>query len=474
MSAGKKVSLDSGRVNLTEGPIMPALLTLAWPVVMSNLLQTGYNLADTYWVGRLGAGAVAAISLSFPIVFLFISLGGGLTVAGTALVAQNVGAGRDDRADYVAAQTFTFVGIAAVVLAALGFFLAEPVLALLGPEPDVFPYAVAYLKTWFIGIPFIFGFFVFQALVRGSGDTINPMKLMVGSTILNIVLDPFLIFGWGFFPELGVQGAAVATVLSRGLAAGIGVRMLFRGDLDLRIRAADLKPDLETIRRIVIIGTPAAAEQSTRALGMTVMTATVAVFGTPVLAAYGIGNRISSVVFQPSMGFAQATTAMVGQNLGARREDRAERTAWLSAGIMFSVLSGLAVVAFVGSGGIASTFLTDRDVVALSHAADYIRLIALSFGFLGVMNVLNGAFRGAGRTATSMVFSILSMFVLRVPLAYGLSHHTALGPAGIWWGVALSNVIGAVLVGLWFSRGTWKGSLVDHEEPRGALDREFE
>ncbi|MFO8060694.1 MAG: MATE family efflux transporter [Bacillota bacterium] len=464
MPAGEKQPLRSGRVNLIDGPILPALLTLAWPVVLSNLLQTGYNLADTYWVGRLGAEAVAAVSLSFPIVFLFISLGGGFTVAGTALVAQNIGAGREDRANYVAAQTFGFVGLAAVCLAILGFILAESVLTILGPEPDVFPDALAYLRTWFTGVPFVFGFFIFQALVRGSGDTINPMKLMVGSTILNIILDPFFIFGWSFFPELGVQGAAVATVLSRGLAAAIGISMLFRSNLGLRIRAADLKPDLATIRRIVIIGTPAAAEQSMRALGMTAMTATAAAFGTAALAAYGIGNRISSVVFQPSMGFAQATTAMVGQNLGAKRDDRAESTAWLSAGIMLSLLTVLGAVAFAWPGGISSVFLTAGDAVALSHAENYLRIIAFSFGFIGVMNVLNGAFRGAGRTATAMTFSLISMFALRVPLAYGLSHHTHLGPAGIWWGVALSNVVGALLVAMWFSRGSWKGRLIGSEK----------
>lgn len=451
------------RLNLTEGPILPVLLTLAWPVVLSNLLQTLYNLADTYWVGRLGAGAVAAVSLSFPIVFLFISIGGGFTVAGTVLVAQNVGAGRDEDANYIAAQTIAFVGAVAVVLAFLGFLLAAPVLALLGPEPDVFPDALAYLRTWFLGIPFVFGFFIFQALVRGSGDTINPMKLMVASTVLNIVLDPFFIFGWSVFPEMGVQGAAVATVISRALAAVIGIGLLFRGHLGLRVRARDLQPDLHTIRRIVTIGLPAAAEQSMQAMGMTVMTATVAVFGTPVLAAYGIGNRIASVVFQPSMGFAQATTAMVGHNLGAGREDRAGKTAWLSAGLMFGILSIMGVIAFIGAEVAASIFLTDQDVVALGHSVNYIRTMSFSFGFMGVMSVINGAFRGAGKTITAMTFSAISLLVLRVPLAYALSHHTTLGSAGLWWGVLLSNVIGASVVAFWFTRGTWKQRIVQKE-----------
>ncbi len=455
--------LRRGRLNLTEGPIVPALLTLAWPVVLSNMLQTAYNLADTYWVGRLGAEAVAAVSVSFPIVFLFISLGGGFTVAGTALVAQNVGAGREDRASYVASQTLGFVGSIAIFLSILGIILAQPVLRILGPEPEVLAHAVAYLRTWFFGVPFIFGFFIFQALVRGSGDTLNPMKLMMSSTILNILLDPFLIFGWSFFPELGVQGAAVATVISRGLAAVVGVTLLFRGSLGIRISVRDMVPDIALIRRIVIIGAPAAAEQSMRALGMTTMTAIAAAFGTPVLAAYGIGNRIASVVFQPSMGFAQATTAMVGQNLGAGRYDRAERATWSGVGIMFAVVSVLGVVIMLGAGSIAGFFLTEADVSAHAHATTYLRTIALTFGFMSAMSIMNGAFRGAGRTATSMAFAVISLLVLRVPLSYLLSQQAALQQAGIWWGVALSNVIGALLVVFWFSRGHWKGRLVEEE-----------
>ena len=460
------------RLNLTEGPILPVLLTLAWPVVLSNLLQTIYNLADTYWVGRLGAGAVAAVSLSFPIVFLFISIGGGFTVAGTVLVAQNVGAGKDEDANYIAGQTIAFVGVVAVLLSFLGFLLAAPVLSLLGPEPDVFPDALAYLRTWFLGIPFVFGFFIFQALVRGAGDTINPMKLMIVSTLLNIVLDPILIFGWSFFPEMGVQGAAVATVISRGLAAVVGVGLLFRGHLGIRVRTRDLYPDIRIIRRIVTIGLPAAAEQSMQALGMTAMTAIVAAFGTPVLAAYGIGNRIASVVFQPSMGFAEATTAMVGHNLGAGRVERAGRTARLSAGLMFGVLSLMGLIAFYGAEVVANTFLTDQDVVALGHSADYIRVISFSFGFMGVMSVINGAFRGAGKTITAMTFSAISLLVLRVPLAYTLSHHTTLGPAGLWWGVLLGNVIGASMVVFWFTRGTWQQRIVQRDVHPSAPKRQ--
>lgn len=465
--------LLKGRVNLTQGPILPALLLLAWPVVVANALQTVYNLADTYWVGRLGAEGVAAVSLSFPILFLFISLGGGLSVAGTTLVAQYVGAGRDDRANYIAAQTFGFVGVLAIGLSALGYLLSGRIIQLLGPEQAVIVSATAYLKIWFLGLPFVFGFFVFQALVKGSGDTINPMKIMLASTVLNIILDPFFIFGWSIFPEMGVAGAAVATVISRGLATVVGMFMLLKGHLGLRIYLKDMVPNLKTVRRILTLGSPAAVEQSMRALGMTAMTATAAAFGTPVLAAYGIGNRIVGVVFQTSMGFGQATTAMVGQNLGARLEDRAKQTTRVSAILVFSIMTALGVIAFFGARTIAGVFLTAADILALNHATTYIQVQALAFGFVGVMTVINGSFRGAGRTTTAMIFSMISMLALRVPLSYLLSRFTPLGPTGIWWGVALSNVIGASLVMLWFRYSKWQQRVIeDKPQPNASADVE--
>ncbi len=244
-----------------------------------------------------------------------------------------------------------------LVLSIFGFVFSESVVRLLGPEPEVIPAAVGYLRIWFMGVPFIFGFFVFQALIRGSGNTVSPMRLMVASTILNIVLDPFLIFGWGPFPALGVPGAAVATVISRGIATVFGLAILFKGTLGLQAHLRDLWPRLDTVRTMLNIGAPAAIEQSARAFAMTAMTAVVASYGTPALAAFGIGNRVISVVFMPSMGFAESTTAMVGQNLGADLPERAERATWIGAGSMMGILTGLGALIFLaGNTWVAYSF----------------------------------------------------------------------------------------------------------------------
>ncbi len=455
---------------LTDGPILPALFHLSWPIVFSNLLQTAYNVADTFWLGRLGDYAVAAIMVSFPIIFLFISLGAGLTIAGTALVAQYIGAERRSQANYFASQVVGFVGALSVLLSILGYFLSARIVAMLGPEPEVYAEAVVYLRTWFLGIPFIFGFFMFQALIKGYGDTISPMKIMVAVVLLNIVLDPFLIFGWGFFPEMGVQGAAVATVVTRGLASVVSMILLFNGSMGLKVSLRDLKPDPATIKTILRIGLPAAAENSMKALGITAMTGIVAYFGTPTLAAFGVGNRLSSVVFLPSLGLAQATTTMVGQNLGAKKESRAERTAYLSSGMAFGVLALFGVFTRVFSQPIASIFLPGEQE-ALALASQYISVVAFSYGFLGVLNVSNGAFRGAGKTLTAMVFAVLSLVGLRVPLAFILSRYTALGVEGLWWSVGIGNMLGGALAFWWFTLGRWKQRIVDEQDTVSARTR---
>ncbi|MFO7942124.1 MAG: MATE family efflux transporter [Bacillota bacterium] len=445
---------------ITEGPILPALLTLSWPIIFSNLLQTAYNLADTFWLGRLGDWAVAAVSVSFPIIFLFISVGIGLSIAGTALVAQYIGAGRHEDANYISSQVVGFIAIVALGLSILGYYLSQPILIILGPEPEVVTAASSYLRTWFIGIPFIFGFSVFQSLIKGYGDTVNPMKVMIMAVVLNVILDPLLIFGWGPFPALGVQGAAVATVFARGVAAAIGLVCLFKGILGLKVSLRHIRPKLDTVLTILKVGVPAAAEHSMKALGIMAMTSTVAFFGTPTLAAFGVGNRINSVVFLPSLGLGQATTTIVGQNLGAGMDERADVATRLGSGIAFGMLTAFAVLVFFFSYSVAEIFLPGEGV-ATQLTSDYLRVIAFSFGFLGILNVANGAFRGAGHTLAAMTFSLLSMLGLRVPLAYILSRFTEMGTAGLWWAVAISNILGGAIALWWFTRGTWKTRIID-------------
>ena len=447
------------REEILNGTIASTLFKLAWPVMIGNMMQVAYNLADTFWLGKLGAEAVAALSVGFPLVFLVISIGAGITVAGTTLVAQYMGSGDEEMTNKVTGQIFTFVGGLSIILALIGFIFNEYFLQLMGAPADILPDASAYLDIIFAGIPFMFAFFIFSALLRGYGDTKTPMKMMVFSTLLNIILDPFLIFGIGFFPSLGVRGAAFATIFARAVAGIIGIYILFTGKKGLTLSVESLKPDFKVIKKILVLGLPSAGEQSVVALGMTVLMSIVSQFGTMVVAAYGIGSRILSAVMLPSRGFATATTTMVGQNLGAEQVDRAEKSAWVSSGIMLLLLTFLALLFNLFPRAVISVFNSDPEVIEIG--VSFLRVVGFSFGFLGIRFILGGSFRGAGNTVVAMILAIIALWGIRLPLAQYLAIYLDWGPGGIWWAMFFSNFLTAILAALWFKRGGWKEKAIN-------------
>jgi len=477
-------------VNVTDDELLKPLLVLSIPIVLSQLLQVGYNLADTFWVGRLGQEAVSALSYSWPLVFLMISIAGGFTVAGTVLVAQNKGAGNDDQVNYAAGQTIAFVTVVALGFSVLGYVLSPWLVDLVGATPGTAEYAlsVEYTRTIFIGVLFMFGFFIFQALLRGWGDTRTPLYLMALGVALNVFLDPFLILGfkgnvllswlglgglqsWLYgltgFAGFGVQGAAIATVVSRGLGAMLGFVWLFSGKVGIHLSISDVVLEWSMVKRIVSLGAPASVEQSTRALGITVLTALVAFAGDDAVAALGIGNRINSLVFLPALGLARGTETVVGQNLGTEQDGRAKQAVVYSSLIVAGVLALLGMVAYAFAGPITSVFVADApDVVALG--ADYLRIIGPTFLFIGVFQVVQGAFRGSGSTRLAMTFAILSLWVFRLPPAYLFQEVLGMGSGGVWLAIALSNVLSMLAAVAWFARGTWTRNVVS-EGPTGEM-----
>jgi putative MATE family efflux protein len=460
--------------NITEGDLVRPLLELAWPMVVIQLLQVAYNVADTLWLGRYSADAVGALSLAFPLIFFLISVGGGFTTAGSILVAQYTGADSGASAGKAAGQTLSFVTALGTALALLGFLVTGEMLALFPASPEtaaqVVPLAGDYMRIFFLGLPFLLGFFVFSALMRGYGDTRTPMRVMAVSVAINVVIDPLLIFGVGPIPEFGIEGAALATVLSRGLATVMGLYLLFGPGVGPAVERSHLVPDLSFIWRIVRVGVPSALEQSTSALAMISLTAMVTTFAPSVVTAYGLGNRLVSIIFLPAMGLGRATNTMVGQNLGAGNTERAERAVWLAAKTAAAVLFVAAVVAAAFPRTIVGWFMatgTEQAAETIDYGAAYLRVRTTEFVFIGVFQVVLGAYRGAGSTKTALAFSLLALWVGRVPIVYGLAFVANLGPAGIWYGMALGNILGAVGAALYFTRGTWKRTVIEHG-PGGA------
>ncbi|MAS36635.1 MAG: MATE family efflux transporter [Anaerolineaceae bacterium] len=439
---------------ILEGSIIGSLTRLAVPIVLANVLQTAYQLIDTFWVGRLGAEAVAAVSISFPLIFLMVSLGGGLAVAGSVLVSQFKGRGEPDQVNYYATQTLSTIFLLSIAISVVGYFLTAPILGLLQVEPAVYDAAANYMQVTFVGFTFLFGFAVFQGLLQGVGDVITPLVIVFGTVLLNLLLDPLFIFGWGPIPASGVAGAAWATLGTQGLALIIGIALMIRGKTEIKLERRYLVPRMSAVRRIFTLGFPASVEQSIRALGLTVMTVLVTAFGTMPVAAYGIGTRILSFVIIPALGFSMATSALVGQNIGANQEDRARRIARIAAWITFVLLSVIGVVVFFFAEPITRAFIPD-DPAVIMEGTNFIRIFALTFGFIGMQLVLNGAFRGAGNTLAAMIMAIVALWVLRFPVAWVLANPLGMNEQGIWWSFPISNIVAGVLAVAWFSYGRW-------------------
>ncbi len=481
-------------VDLTEGRLLVPLLVLSGPIVASQLLQVTYNLIDTYFVGRLGAEAVAALGFALPFAFLMISLGSGLTVAGTVLVAQHKGAGNEEKVARVAGQTITFVSITSVVLAALGYVLAPVLLPYIGTDPGTTTHrmAVEYTRTIFLGVVFMFGFFIFQAILRGWGDTRTPLYLMLLSVAINILLDPFLILGfennplfaWAGLLDLqadllaatgftgyGVQGAAVATVVSRGVGAAIGFWLLFTGRVGIDLSIADLKPELDVVRKILDVGGPSGLERGADSLAYTGMTALVGLVSADAVAAYGIGNRINTLVYLPAVGLAQGTETAVGQNLGAGKQGRARNAVLLSSGIIFAVLAIFSVLAFVFAETIVSIFIEGEGAeIVVEKGTDYFKIIGPTYVFMGLFQVINAGFRGAGSTRTAFIFSVLAQWGLRIPPTLVFITALSMGAMGVWWGIAFSHIAAAAVVACWFLVGDWDEGVIERDDDHQEQD----
>ena len=469
---------------MTTGAISPKLFDLAWPLVLGNLLQTLYNLADMFWVGRVSTEAVAAVSLMFPLSWLFVSTAMGLTAATIALVSQHVGAGNDRRADEVVAQTVLLAIVVSVALALVGFATRHWLLYWIGARDAVFVEALAYIEVIFLTLPLTFLFFAFRSSLQGAGDTKTAMWLVGISAGMNIVIDPIFILGWGPVPALGTQGAAVATLIARLFATAIGVWILLKGNWGVKLYVRDLKPNPAILRKLIDVGYPATLDGWARSFAAVFMAALVARFGPAATAAYGIGVRLMSVSWSVAGAVGQATATGVGQNLGAGTPDRAvavTRVATVGTMALLGVAGG-AVWLFPATA--MGVFIDDPATIA--EGVVFLRVIALSWAFFGGLMVIQGAFRGAGHTKAALVLSLLSRWAVRIPLAallaFGVVSVTlggfGVGPVvvptvefgytgidwgvvGLWWAYATAAVVSFAVGVAWFLRGTWTDGVVE-------------
>jgi putative MATE family efflux protein len=449
-------------LDLTSGSIARPLFHLSLPIVIMNLLQTTYNLVDTFWLGQYDTAALAATSFTFPMVLLYISIGLGISAAGSILVAQHLGADNRSLATTAASQTITLSVLAALAFGGLGYVFIDDILRAIGPSPQVRQLATVYMQLISLGLVFLFGFVTFMPLMRGAGNTVTPMLVVAGSVIINIALDPFLIFGWGPFPEWGIRGAAVATVTARALAFGVGLWIMFQGTHGIRIRLSRLRPTTECVKTQLRLSIPASIEGIGRTVSLNLLLVIVGVFPTTVVAGYGIGMRVLSVVYLPAIAVARAIETMTGQNVGAVQPDRAATATRLAGRFVFGILAAVGVIAWIAGEAIVGVFTTDPEVA--HSGAVFLRYVAPTFGFIGLLRVFTASLRGAGKTLSAATIVLVVYALIRLPAAqFGA---VSIGPAGVWLSIALTNLVGAVLAYAWHRHGAWKPTINSDKKHR--------
>ena len=446
-------------LDLTTGPITRSIFRLAWPVVISMFVETARGIANMFWVGKLGAVDLAAVvSATFLTWFIYV-LSDVISVGTVALVARYIGAKDETKAAYVARQAYLFAIISSLFLAIFMILVGgRYAFDLMGTEPEVTRLGVNFVRIVFAGTTFLFLIETFGACFRGTGDTKTPMKVLLVSLGLHIILDPLLIFGIGPFPRMGTNGAALATFLSQGTGAVIYGFLIIRGKLRFGFSLLPkFNLDFSIVQKILKIGLPLSASGILFIVVYIFLNKVTATFGTVAIAALGIGNRMESLSFLTCFGFSQAAAALVGQNLGAGKPERAEKCAWRTVHIVVLITGFISIMFFLFPRWISSFFISDPKVVTI--AIDYLRILALSQVFMALEIVLEGSFSGAGNTIPPMSVSIPGS-LLRVPLAYLIAIFWGVGVNGVWWAITLTTIAKGTTLAFWFKQGNWKSKKV--------------
>lgn len=459
------MALRLSREQILSGGIIRTMFLLGWPMMLSSLFQTLYNLADMFWLGRLPTNeakvAVAAINLTWPIVFFFISFAGGLGRGGIPIISQYVGANRRDKANHYTGQIFSVVAIIASTMAILGFLLSYPIFSIMGAKGELLQTASLYGSVIFLGLPFMFIVMGGGQVISAEGDTVTPLIISGTSVLINAILDPIMIFGLLGVPSMGVIGAAVATVIARIIAAIWLLYLLLHGKLRLRPKRRDFKPRWESVRFILKVGLPSSASMSAMAFGFVIMESILLHLPdqTLAVASYGIGNRIVNIMFVIVNGLASSLGIMLGQALGANKIDRVSKIGWTGMHLMFYLLLISAIVIYVFRDPIVRFFIPDNpDVIA--GAKTFLSIVLLGIPYFGLFRVENSLLVGSGHTMQSMVVSIVRLWGIRLPLAFYLAFVVGWHSTGVWFAMAISNMLSAGVGAIYYFKGDWKKKII--------------
>jgi putative MATE family efflux protein len=451
-------SVSGTQHDYTQGSVGRAVLLLAIPMMLEMAMESVFAVVDIFWVAGLGAPAVAAVGLTEAVLTLLYAVAVGLSMAVTALVARRIGANEPDAAAQVAGQTI-WVGVGtAVLVAAIGVPFAAEILTLMGAEPDVILGGAGYTTLMLGGSVTILLLFLLNAVLRGAGNAALAMRVLWLANAINIVLGPCFIYGVGPFPRLGVTGAAVATNIGRGIGALFALYWLTNGRGRVVLKPRHLRLIGDVLASLLKVSAGGVLQFVIATSSYIVLMLVISGYGSAAIAGYTIGMRIMMFTFLPAWGLSNAAATLVGQNLGARAPERAERSVWVATKYNVLFLGAVAVVLVVFPQSLVGIFTSEADV--LGYGVSCLRVIGLGFPLYAVGMIMVQAFNGAGDTSTPTWINVLCFWLLQLPLAYALARPLELGPSGVFAAAAIAESLLAIVAWFVFRRGAWKLKVV--------------
>ncbi|WP_319475892.1 MATE family efflux transporter [Marispirochaeta aestuarii] len=433
------------KATLTSGDPGSQVLRMALPMLAGILGMVAFNLADTYFVGRLGTIPLAAMSFTFPLVFVVNSIALGLGVGTSTLVSRAIGSGDDGEVRRIVTSALMFAFFLVVILVSLLRPLLEPIFISLGADQQTLPYILDYMKIWLFGMPFVVFPMLGNNALRATGDTRTPALIMIIGATMNVIIDPLLIFGLGPFPVMGIKGAALATVIGRATTLSISMTIISRRERMIGFHGLRPAVILGIWKRLIFVGLPAMATNMIMPVSVGIITRLISVYGPAAVAGFGVASRIETFVLAFMRALASVIVPFVGQNSAAREYGRSVQG--LRAASVYSMLWSLLWVAAVilGRHQIAGIFSDNPEVVEVTSL--YLLIVTASYGFHGVLLIVSSGFNGLNRPLRSAMVSLTRMFLLYIPLALFLRY--LFGVAGIFGAAFLANVAGGIFSYLW-------------------------
>ena len=448
------LAIKGGEKNFTEGSINRAIFLLSIPMILEMIMEALFAVVDVFFVSRVSVNAVATVGLTESVITLVYSIAIGLSMATTAMVARRVGENDHQQAAVAAVQAIIITVCISLLISVLGILFADDILRMMGGSDELIEEGVSYTRIIFAGNIVIMLLFLLNAILRGAGDAAIAMRALWLANILNMILDPCFIFGLGPFPELGVAGAAVATNIGRGIGVCFQLYVLFRGKEIIRVAKRHLTIVWSIIYRLLDVSLGGMGQYLIASASWIFLMRIIAEFGESAVAGYTISIRMIIFAILPAWGMANATATLVGQNLGAKQPERAETSVWRSAFFTMLFLLCVSVLYFLFATPMVRLF-HDGPVV-LKYGVASLKIICLGYVFFAYGMVISQAFNGAGDTRTPTWINFVCFWLLQIPLAYAMGIHFKMGPNGVFWAIAISETILAIICILVFKQGKWK------------------